>query len=331
MDMRHIIIQEVAVLQHIKGLPAGTKTVIFEERGRADKWEVLVACAPQGGIGFLPLRKIFILKEDAEDFSKNFKPGTRMNWTLWNKGANDAGLIEYESEPERQAFYSVVRHSIDEGGASFRRGDHTLGLAHKLLAGMGIYPGCKSVVDFIGEYRMSEIKSRFKESWPFVAQMEYCAAHYDRNSAPFIAASCVYSFAMNDVFSSGYLLRDLEDLVSGVEVLALKGAENRRKSGKAGAVVASDGKRQRLEQVLTEMERLRKMPRYARVKPDTLARSAIDICRNSGQLELWKDVSNPSRYAAQCVEDLRASFEYRGRFLAMFPRQKRLQDSVGPI
>jgi hypothetical protein len=94
-------------------------------------------------------------------------------------------------------------------------------LAWQTLKDAGLTDGIKitpRVASFLGEARIKELQAMYNDNWQAAANMEYCWYNLDASSSAYVAAKKQYNYfiTQND-FAAGYLQRDLEILVEGVE------------------------------------------------------------------------------------------------------------------
>lgn len=100
------------------------------------------------------------------------------------------------------------------------RDDENL-LAWQTLKDAGLTDGINitsKVIEFLGAPRIKGLQAAYGDNWQAVAEMEYCWYNLDASSSAYIAAQKQYHyFITKNDFAAGYLQRDLEILVQGVE------------------------------------------------------------------------------------------------------------------
>ena len=131
------------------------------------------------------------------------------------------------------------KSSIEGGFGIGSAGDEEFPLAYDVLDKSEIYQNAlklsQNVVDFLGKQRVGQLKSKHRDNYKAAAAFEYCWFKLPHSSATYIAAAYQYHYYITgDEFSAGYLWRDLECLVYGVEAEAVKAIEMRKKAGGAG-------------------------------------------------------------------------------------------------
>ncbi|CAM3139200.1 hypothetical protein PANO111632_05015 [Paracoccus nototheniae] len=129
-------------------------------------------------------------------------------------------------------------------------GDSESPLAFDVLEAAGVMLGhdlTKDVLDFTGEERKKVLEGRHGDDWKVAAVFEYCWLNFPQSSPAYVAAAYQFNeYIKRDYFSAGYLWRDLENLVHGVEASAVKAQEMRKKAGAAGSersAMARDARR----------------------------------------------------------------------------------------
>jgi len=123
--------------------------------------------------------------------------------------------------------YSEILNFIDEPSSTLNvfgvPGEDGM-LVWEVLKDSGLTDGYQlspKVRDFLGKERVNKIKSIHGENWTAAAAMEYCFINLPSSSSAYIAAQQQYCYYIaGDDFAAGYLLRDLETLVHGVELAA---------------------------------------------------------------------------------------------------------------
>ena len=145
--------------------------------------------------------------------------------------------------------------------AVFQRGDPISTLPSAVLQKLGLYDPADNEIGsdvryFIDDIRLKELAERFASRWPHAAVFEYCWMNFHHSSPVFIAASVHYHrHISNDDFSAGYLLRDLENILEGVEVDIIK-ARKLRSAASAGGKAKATARRSEKEEIISEMRRL---------------------------------------------------------------------------
>lgn len=151
--------------------------------------------------------------------------------------ANPVGSIRQDSENTAERV-KVIRGSdlleqmFDKASPPtnfFKAGDEEGYLVWKTLKDGGINDGYRTspkVLEFLGAARIEKFKSIHGENWTVAAEMEFCFLTLPCSSSAYVAAQQKYNYyIVGDDFSAGYLLRDLEMLVHGVERAAQRANE----------------------------------------------------------------------------------------------------------
>lgn len=185
----------------------------------------------------------------------------------------------------------------------------------------GVYPS-KLVIDFLGPEKTDDLQERYVGNWISVAVFQYCWMNLPHSSPAYVAAACNYNFFVaNDDFSAGYLLRDLEILVYGVEAEATKAMEMRKKAGEKGKEASSKARTSRIASLLDGMEKV------ALRNPDICALGVKSLA-TLGLKEAERE--NPSLWAqgrGQAEEYLgeirrgEAGKGFQSRYHALFPKK----------
>lgn len=230
-----------------------------------------------------PMSFIYLSEKDALKAKDRYAEGTEI----------DEDPHYWGSREKRQSLIrSMIDGEVPKLGIS--AGDEDLYLPWKVLSesrtsarnGLGL---SQQVLDYLGKQRIGELKNRFGENWEAAAEFEYCWLELPHSSPAYIAAACRYHYFVSQYdFSAGYLLRDLECLVHGVEAEAIKAVEMRRKAGQRGREASEKARRRRIESLLTGMEEIAgRNPDIAALGPTSLAAlglgQAIDADPN-----LWR-------------------------------------------
>ena len=255
--------------------------VAFQEMDGKDVWTMFIRMRS----GLLPERTVmhhFYSQDEVDAFVARHPVGSELN--------PDVKWIG--SEQRRQV---MVRGQIDHKMApgAGDAGDEESPLAFQVLdeAGLTSWRGgvSKQVVDFLGRQRVGSLKNRFGENWKVAAVYEYCALNLPNSSPAYIAAlyQFHYYITMND-FAAGYLWRDLETIVHGVETAALQSLEMRKKAGVAGSEKSALARETRRSALMDEMEALTaRNPDFAKLGVETVAKLALGTCTDKAPA-LWK-------------------------------------------
>lgn len=177
-----------------------------------------------------------------------------------------------------------------------------------------------AVLNLIGDVRILEIKEKFGNSWGYAAEAEYSFSLFPRSSPAYIAAAYNYArFILRDDLTAGYLLRDLEIAVHGIEMEAQKVAEARKRAGEKGMAASSGARDRRRMSLLAGMEALAKRnPDMVAHGDQNLAKYALRHCVNDDP-KLW---AQGGKQLVEYLDEIRrgeAGDEAKARYLALFP------------
>ncbi len=126
-------------------------------------------------------------------------------------------------------------------------------LAWRTLEEAGLSDGYRitpKVASFLGVDRIEKLRALYHDNWQAVAEMEYCWYNFDSSSSAYVAAQKQYNYfvSQND-FAAGYLQRDLEILVEGVEEAVERANDffekQSKRSARGGAANAEKAKLRR--------------------------------------------------------------------------------------
>lgn len=145
------------------------------------------------------------------------------------------------------------------------------------------------ILDSLGVQRVKELSETYGENWQAVARFQYCFENLPHSSPAYIAAAhefCYY--ILEDDFKAGYLLRDLEVLLHGVEETAARTIATRQKAGQSGSRKSAQAREMRraelFEKILMLVER---NPDIAKFGDEAVAKLACEDCKKDNP-SLWK-------------------------------------------
>ncbi|MGA0617395.1 hypothetical protein [Paracoccus sp. KR1-242] len=220
--------------------------------------------------GTLPSKTSFFpfdSEDSARDFVDQFPPGADITDKL---------------DMRRHSAYMRTRienlMDTDAAGDWLNIGDSDGALPWQVLKDAGINNGLVTsphVLEFLGPKRVSRIKKKFGENWATAAEFEYCYLELPHSSPAYLAALYDFHYYItgND-FSAGYILRDLECLVYGVESGAVK-ADAIMAAAKAGGEARAMAAVASREAILDEMSRLIAQGKKPAQAADIAARRGI--------------------------------------------------------
>lgn len=224
---------------------------------------------------------IFTSQQDANDFLNRYPIGTQLGRTA---------LRSAEEKVEARRYIETYLDS-DKVCVTRPIGDFNSPLAYEILRKAGIedYRGlCSEVIDYLGETRISHLKSKYAENWEVIGAFEYCWVQLSHSSAAFVAAFFHYHYyiTQNDMMA-GYLWRDLEVLAHDVEIDALSVQAMRKNAGAKGSERSKRARERRRAELLKSMEStVERNPDVARLGMEAVAKLALEASIEESP-ELW--------------------------------------------
>lgn len=270
--VRKTIVTRVRVNHVASSDPFFPQWAVGERQNVTEVWWVSLSTRS----GLLPERtmhRICFSKAEADDFVSRNPEGKELNDTIW-PGAEGA----------RQSY---IRSMIDGGIATSagHAGDCESPLAFDVLEKAGVTEAgygdlSSAVLDCLGKRRIGELKNRFGENWRAAAGFEYCWIKFPESSPAYVAAAYQFHYYITgDDFAAGYLWRDLECLVHGVEAAAVKAIEMRKSAGEKGGKRAEAARARRRIELLCAMEGIvARNPDMARLGARTVSELAVQEC-----------------------------------------------------
>ncbi len=177
----------------------------------------------------------------------------------------------------------------------------------------------RKVLDYLGKQRVGALKTRFGENWEAVAEFEYCWQEMPQSSAAFRAAACRYHyFISGNEFAAGYLSRDLEVLVHGVEEEATKAIEMRKKAGEAGSRTSAKAREARRSALLAAMEDVaQRNPDVVKLGEEALASLALSQSTEA-ESGLWRQGKGQAKEYVGEIRRGEAGEEMQARYRTLF-------------
>lgn len=181
------------------------------------------------------------------------------------------------------------------------------------------------VIDFIGPDRLEDLQNRFGDAWTAAAEFEFCLSNFPTSSPVYIAAACLFYLQVRgDGYSAGYLLRDLEFAMHGVEAAAEKFIRRSRNAGAKGRESSARKRLQRITDLIGRMEAIvRANPIAAVMAPKDVAAYAL----RDADMSLWSQGRGQvSDYLGEARRG-EVGEDLQNRYLALFPEKapKRLR------
>lgn len=280
------------------------------EDDQKDAWVVWITTRS----GLLPATlgmKIFKSKADAEDFVAEFPVGKEIPQNVKWIGQEERRLGHIRD--------SINRKDVPRAGT----GDEDSPLAFGVLIDAGLETwrsGVSPLVrDSLGRRRIGELKNTFGENWTVAAVFEYCWINLPPSSPAYIAA--LYKFhwyITQDEFAAGYLWRDLEMLIHGVESAAVTSMERAKRAGAAGSERSAQNRQKRQLALIAEMERFAaRNPDMVKLGPDAVVSLVIEACAEK-EPTLWRQGRGQVNEYLGEIRRGEAGEELRARFEALF-------------
>lgn len=179
----------------------------------------------------------------------------------------------------------------------------------------------QAVVDFIGASRMEELQENYDFVSKYVAAMQFASAKFDPASLEHRAASYLFSFyVLEDKFTAGYLLRDLEVLIGNIERNALREQSRLSHATKKSGETSSTKRRERINALLDELQRYcRDNPEYRWQSEKTVIETATKIAAANNP-KLWKQGRGQADEYAGEIRRGEHGDEQQEIYLSLFPR-----------
>jgi hypothetical protein len=249
-------------------------------------------------------------KQEADELTATFKVGGEMKsfvQSLWDTLGLD-----------------VLRDSIDRGFVPMMGPDEDRYLVWQtlvdaeVLSENGVDPSSR-VLQFLGQERVDKLRLMHPENWTAAAEFEFCWQNYHHSSAVFIAAACNFKYYIEqDEYAAGYLLRDLEILVHGVEAEATKAQEMRQRAGGAGGKTSSVARNKRRTDLFEKIEALAsRSPDMVRLGPETIVRIALEDCERDNPA-LWSQGKGQAQEYLGEIRRGEAGNDMKARYHAQF-------------
>lgn len=305
---RKTVVADLTIIQTRPGDPMHVLVAHGEEN--ADVWAAFLKTRS----GMLPERtEVYYLssQEEADAFAAKFPVGSEIEpMTHW---------VEVGEQ-----FLNFVRDCIDRMDApAVNGGDGMTPLAFEVLDEAGLTSfrtGVSSLVlDSLGHQRVERLKTFFGDNWEAAAVFEYCWLNLPASSPAYIAALYRFHFYISgDDFAAGYLWRDLEMLVHGVEAAAINTFEMRKKAGAAGSQKSAEARAARRSALVDEMEAVaQRNPDVMSLGIEAVARLAIESCARKAPVQWKQGRGQMADYLGE-IRRGEAGLELQHRFNTLF-------------
>lgn len=242
--LRKTVVESVHVVQLNPNDPFFPNEM-FSEMGEEPQeiWKVTLTLR----CGLLPPHvhtRLYRSKLSADEMIKRYAVGSEY----------DAEEEELPQFRDRDFVAAIIDAGWMPGGCN--AGDEESPLAFDVLDAAGLKGMPAEVKEFIGQDRLEVLEDKYGDNSGVAAIYEYCWHNLPHSSPAFVAAAYQYHwYISNNDFAAGYLWRDLECLVYGVETAAIKNESLLAAAKRGGEARAQSARRQRSE-VLQEMQRM---------------------------------------------------------------------------
>lgn len=264
---RKTIIEEVSVRHTMLGEPFfPTAHLLRDNDDACEAWTVFMTT--RAGLRPPSVSMLaFTDQAELDNFLKNNQVGQEL--------ADNLGIEVFSKE-------LIQKLASPDAVSGVSAGDRDNPLAFDVLGDAGIYahrygPLAEEVKESLGNDRLNELKTSFGENWNIAAAFEYCFAHLPHSSPAFVAASYQFHYYITeDDFSAGYLWRDLEVLVHGVEQIARKAIDRSKKAGQSGSKKSAQARNLRRVSIMDAMEKVcQRNPDIAKLGEAPLSKLAL--------------------------------------------------------
>ncbi len=253
--------------------------------------------------------------------------GTAAVRVFENEGEADAFCNKYtvgmvldsEESPWPINFEEVFENGFDQNNLLFSAGgDPNFGLIYDCLSFADVinertYLISDEVLKWAGQQRIDWAKEAQPENWECLIELEYCTYHFPRSSLAFLAAQFQFNYyVLQDDYSAGYLMREIEVILGGAETVAEVAINARKSAGDAGRKASQSAKRNRLFMFLAEIEKLGDL--VGRVSEKAILDQAFQNAIEQDQ-SLWRQGRGQQ---AEYETLLRSEPEYRVKYYQVF-------------
>lgn len=267
--------------------------------------------------------RMFYSEHEAKSFAGQHAVGTEIYETFSTR--NWVG-----KEAKRHEY---IRSRMDDNDIpnTGRSAEEDSFLAFSVLSEAGIIHGAhasQKVLSTLGAQRIGELKNKHGENWEVAAEFEYCWLNLPASSPAYIAAAHRFHYYItHDDFAAGYLLRDLECLVHGVEAAAVKSFEMRKNAGAAGSKKSAQARAARRCALMDAMEVVAKRsPDVVKLGSKVVADLSLSDCIDDSPA-LWSQGQGQIDDYLGEIRRGEAGQELQSRFRTLFPEKppKRLR------
>tara|TARA_R110002072_G_scaffold1084_14_gene8987 strand:- start:4415 stop:5197 length:783 start_codon:yes stop_codon:yes gene_type:complete len=248
--------------------------------------------------------QIFEGEQEAEAFRDEYPVGKHLN---------------DEEAPRPIEFRELFIGDADEHNIIFGAGgDPDAGAIFDCLVAAGVidernFKISEKVLNWAGPDRIAWARAREPENWACLVEMEYCTYHFPRSSLAYMSAQYQMNYyILQDDYSAGYLMREIEVILGGAETLAEQALSTRKSAGQAGRLASQSAKRKRLLMFMAAIENLGDL--VGRMAEQAIVDQAFQNAIEQDQV-LWRQGSGQQ---AEYETVLRSDPEYRARYQSVF-------------
>lgn len=308
-------------------------TALTNETRKLIVRDVSVSEETRGSIGYPP-EEAFKGKEQPEKVwlvRFRIQEGLLPETTIWTyqysqKEADDMAA-KHPVGSEYPGYFPFKSIEFDDwvksGFFPISAGSDDLYLPWKVLWDAGITDNglhtSQKVLDSLGSERVQKLKELYEDNWSVVAEFEYCFRQLSHSSPAYLAAAarfCYYILA--DDFKAGYLLRDLEVLVHGVEAEATKAIEKGKKAGASGSKKSKQARESRRNLLFAKIETLaERSPDILKFGADAVAKLALQECIEESPVMWRQGAGQVAEYLGE-IRRGEAGSELQKRYQALF-------------
>lgn len=249
--------------------------------------------------------EFFRNQQDAEEYIARFPVGTVL--------AKESDFVPFDMWGEDGSGAASCNLFFSAGGDG-----PEIGILDSLV-GAGVldesYRIAALVMEWAGPQKVDWSKQYFGDNWSVAIEMDYCTNHFPMSSLAHLAARIRFAtYISGDDFTAGYLSRELEQLLGGVQELAESALSTRNKAGEAGSKASQFKRMQRLEAFFGEVTRLADL--VGRMSEQVILDQAF---MNAIELEpdLWKQGKGQQ---AEYETVLRSDDHFKSRYFAIMDR-----------
>lgn len=218
--------------------------------------------------------------------------------------------VELRFDPDGKGQYVIAKTLFDASGDAFM---HTnLSVLHAVGVLDAAYDLTAEVHEYLGLERINWLK-KFGPNWEVLAELDYCLLQFPVSSIAVLAAKQRFHYYFSgDDFNAGYLARDVELLLDGVEQSAKSVLEAQRKRAEGGGRSSRAASIGKLEAYMQEIEKLGDL--YPRMSEAAIVDQAFQNAAKNNKT-FWKTGGGQAeKYAVR----LRSENGFKERYYSIF-------------